>query len=79
MKVKDVNVTSMKNNLIQNFYVIGYSLEDFFQMKTPKKGAFSDIMKEDPLSFEITPKLISKFPNFEKNNNSVPDYLIISH
>ena len=76
--IKDVNVTSMKNNLIQNFYVIGYSLEDFFQMKTPKKGAFSDILK-DPLTFEITPKLISKFPNFEKNNNSVPDYLIISH
>ena len=78
MKSKDVNITSMKNNLIQNFYVIGYSLEDFFQMKSQKSGTFSDIFK-DPLKFEITPKLISKFPKFDKNNNSITDDLIISH
>ena len=78
MKSKDANITSMKNNLIQNFYIIGYSLEDFFQMQSPKKAIFSEIFK-DPINFEITPKLISKFPNFEKNYNSITNDLIISH
>ena len=78
MKSKDANITSMKYNLIQNFYVIGYSLEDFFQMKQPRKAVFSDIFK-DPLTFEFTPKLISKFPNFEKNSNSITNDIIISH
>ena len=31
MKTKDANIITMKYNLIQNFYVIGYSLEDFFK------------------------------------------------
>ena len=78
MKSKDANITSMKNNLIQNFYVIGYCLEDFFQMQSPKKANFSEIFK-DPLNFEMTPKLLSKFPNFEKNYNSISNDLIISH
>ena len=78
MKTKDANIITMKYNLIQNFYVIGYSLEDFFQMKSARKAEFSEIFK-DPLHFEITPKLISKFPNFEKNYNSISNDLIISH
>ena len=78
MKSKDANLTSMKNNLFQNFYVIGYSLEDFFQMKSPKSAVFCDIFK-DPINFQITPKLISKFPNFDKNNNSITNDLVISH
>ena len=78
MKSKEANLTSMKYNLIQNFYVIGYSLEDFFQITSPKKALFSEIFKE-PLNFEISPKLISKFPNFDKNYNSISDDLIISH
>ena len=78
MKTKDANIITMKYNLIQNFYVIGYSLEDFFQMKSARKAGFSEIFK-DPLHFEITPKLISKFPNFEKNYNSISNDLIISH
>ena len=78
MKSEDVEITSMKNNLIQNFYVIGYSLEDFFIIKSYKRGFFSDILN-DPENFEISPKLISKFPNFEENNNTIMDDLIISH
>ena len=78
MKSKDANITSMKYNLIQNFYVLGYSLEDFFQINSPKKAVFSEIFKE-PLNFEMTPKLLSKFPNFDKNYNSISDDLIISH
>ena len=78
MKAKDANILTMKNNLIQNFYVIGYSLEDFFKMKSPKKAEFSNIFA-DPSNFEITPKLISKFPNVDKNNNSISNDLIVSH
>ena len=77
MKTKDVNIAQMKYNLIQNFYVIGYSLEDFFKKKSEKVGIISDIFK-DPSKSEMVPKLISKYPNF-KNNNSISDDLIISH
>ena len=67
MKTKDVNIAQMKYNLIQNFYVVGYSLEDFFQMKSKKEGIISDIFKE-PLKYEMTPKLISKYPNLKNYN-----------
>ena len=77
MKTKDVNIAQMKYNLIQNFYVVGYSLEDFFQMKSEKVGVISDIFK-DSLKYEIVPKLISKYPNL-KNYNSITDDLIVSH
>ena len=78
MKSKDANILSMKFNLIQNFYIIGYSLEDFFKMKSQKQAVFCDIFK-NPLTYEITPKLISKYPNFDKNYNSIANDLIISH
>ena len=78
MNAENVQELSMKNNLIQNFYVIGYSLEDFFILKSYKKAVFAEILKE-PEKFEISPKLISKFPNFESNNNPITDDLIISH
>ena len=47
-------------------------------MKSARKAEFSEIFK-DPLHFEITPKLISNLPNFEKNYNSISNDLIISH
>ena len=77
MKTKDVNIAQMKYNLIQNFYVVGYSLEDFFQMKSEKVGVISDIFK-DSLKYEMVPKLISKYPNL-KNYNSITDDIIVSH
>ena len=80
MKSKDANTNTMKFNLIQNFYVIGYSLDDFVEMKSQKKVCFLDKdLFKDPMKFEIQPKLISKFPNIEKNYNSISDDLVISH
>ena len=78
MKTKDVNSLSMKYNLFQNFYIIGYSLSDFFYLKSKKTYEFQDIFT-DFQNIKMTPKLISKFPNSLKNFNSIPDDLVISH
>ena len=78
MKTKHGNTFSMKNNLIQNQYIIGYSFSDFFFLKEKNKHSFSDIFKE-PSNIKLTPKIISKFPNFDKNYNSIQEELIISH
>ena len=78
MKAKDGNAFSMKNNLIQNCYIIGFSLSDFFLLKEKNIHKFNDIFS-DPLNVKLTPKIISKFPNISKNYNSIPDELIISH
>ena len=78
MKPKEPNPISMKYNLFQNFYIIGYSLSDFFSLKTKKSYTFSDIFS-DPLNIKFTPKLISKFPSSIKNYNSINDDLVISH
>ena len=78
MKPKEPNPISMKYNLFQNFYIIGYSLSDFFSLKTKKSYTFSDIFS-DPLNIKFTPKLISKFPSSIKNYNSIQDDLVISH
>ena len=78
MKTKEQNPTSMKYNLFQNFYIIGYSLSDFFSLKAKKSYAFSEIFS-DPLNIKLTPKIISKFPNSIKNYNSIQDDIVISH
>ena len=78
MKTKDVNSLSMKYNLFQNFYIIGYSLSDFFYLKSKNTYEFQDIFT-DFQNIKMTPKLISKFPNSLKNYNSIPDDLVISH
>jgi len=78
MKTKDVNSLSMKYNLFQNFYIIGYSLSDFFYLKSKNTYEFQDIFT-DFQNIKMTPKLISKFPNSLKNFNSIPDDLVISH
>ena len=78
MKIKDQNAISMKYNLIQNFYIIGYSLSDFFYLKSKNLYAFQDIFTGFS-NLNLTPKLISKFPNSIKNYNSISDDLIISH
>ena len=79
MKTKDINaLLSMKYNLIQNFYIIGYSLSDFFSIKSKNIYTFKDIFT-DSSNVKIIPKLISKFPNSIKNINSIPDNLVISH
>ena len=79
MKSKDINtLLSMKYNLFQNFYIIGYSLSDFYSSKTKNIYTFQDIFT-DSLNVKLNPKLISKFPNSIKNINSIPDDLVISH
>ena len=78
MKTKEQNPTSMKYNLFQNFYIIGYSLYDFFSLKAKKSYTFSEIFS-DPLNIKLTPKIISKFPNSIKNYNSIQDDIVISH
>ena len=79
MKSKDINtLLSMKYNLFQNFYIIGYSLFDFYSSKTKNIYTFQDIFT-DSLNVKLNPKLISKFPSSIKNINSIPDDLVISH
>ena len=79
MKSKDINtLLSMKYNLFQNFYIIGYSLSDFYSTKTKNIYTFQDIFT-DSLNVKLNPKLISKFPSSIKNINSIPDDLVISH
>ena len=79
MKSKDINtLLSMKYNLFQNFYIIGYSLSDFYSSKTKNIYTFQDIFT-DSLNVKLNPKLISKFPNSIKNINSIPDDLVLSH
>ena len=79
MKSKDINtLLSMKYNLFQNFYIIGYSLSDFYSSKTKNIYTFQDIFT-DSLNVKLNPKLISKFPSSIKNINSIPDDLVISH
>ena len=68
----------MKYNLFQNFYIIGYSLSDFYSTKTKNIYTFQDIFT-DSLNVKLNPKLISKFPSSIKNINSIPDDLVISH
>ena len=75
MKPKEPNPISMKYNLFQNFYIIGYSLSDFFSLKTKNIFKFSDIFNTN----KLIPKIIRKFPNLIKNYNSITDDLIISH
>ena len=55
---------NMKNNLIQNFYIIGITPDDI------------STKMQDILSY--TPKIISKFPDI-RNYNTIPNELIIEH
>ena len=73
---------SMQNNLIQNFYIIGFSPEDFFKVDSEKKiGTFADIFKEKTEEFptDLIPKIITKFPNLKNQIMSIEDDIIISH
>ena len=67
----------MKNNLIQNFYIVGLSPDDFFKLKD-NKGEFLNIF-ENKNKIELKPKLISKFPPKNSNFNGILDDIIINH
>ena len=72
---------SSKYNLIQNFYIIGFSLNDFFVInQRDKTGEFKDIFKEKIEDIPIlTPKIITKFPNIKNSINTISDDLVIDH
>ena len=74
-------INTSKNNLIQNFYIIGFPPNEFFKLnKKEKTGEFADIFKEKiedmPL---LTPKLITKFPNVKNSINTISDEIVIDH
>ena len=72
------SLINMKNNLIQNFYILGFSPEDFFQLKKKDKGEFLNIFEyENPLHFN--PKILSKFPPNNSNYNGINDEIIKNH
>ena len=69
---------NMKNNLIQNFYIIGFSPEDFFYINEKNEGEFLSIFGKKNL-IQLTPKIISKFPPNNSNFNEINDEIIINH
>ena len=77
------NFYSPENNLIQNFYIIGFSPEDFFKIKGNEKektGEFENIFKTKLVEMpKLIPKLITKFPNDINTLNLIPDDIVISH
>jgi len=75
------NNYSSKYNLIQNFYIIGFSPDDFFKINNKDKtGEFAEIFKENIAEMpNIEPKIISKFPIIQDSMNTIPDNIIINH
>lgn len=69
---------NMKNNLIQNFYIIGLSPEDFFHIKKNNKGQFLNIF-QNKTKINLEPKIITKFPPKNSNFNEVKDEVIVNH
>ena len=68
----------MKNNLIQNFYIIGLPLEEIIEISSLKtKEKSFDISVESSKIY--TPKIISKFPPIDNNFNKINDELVINH
>ena len=70
----------MKNNLIQNFYVIGLPIEDIININSVDDNDYiSDIFSNPDPTKVYSPKIISKFPPSSDNYNTILDQLIIDH
>ena len=69
---------NLKNNLIQNFYIIGLSPEDFFYINDKEEGEFLNIF-ENKEKLNLKSKIISKFPPNNSNFNEINDEIIINH
>ena len=65
------NFLNMKNNLIQNFYIIGVTQEDI-------NSNLKDILSNN-FNMGLSPKIISKFPETNSNYNMIPNEVIIDH
>ena len=70
---------NMKNNLIQNFFIIGLSQDDILQISEQDSRAKFSIIFTDPTLAQLAPKIISKFPPTSNNYNSIKDEVIIEH
>jgi hypothetical protein len=68
---------NLKNNLIQNFYVLGLCPDRFFQVQEDGHGVFLNIFKDPKM--ELTPEIISKFPPENGNYNSAKDEMVLAH
>ena len=62
---------NMKNNFIQNFYIIGIDFKEIIEYI--ESNEFIDISKE------FSPKMISKFPQGIKNYNTIFDKTVLEH
>ena len=69
---------NMKNNLIQNFYIVGLSPEEFLQFKENNKAELLNIFGNTN-NKELIPKMISKFPPKNSNFNGINDKIIVNH
>ena len=59
---------NLKNNLIQNFYILGLCPDRFFTLREDGFGVFLNILKDPKI--ELQPEVISKFPPENGNYNS---------
>ena len=72
------NGIDMKNNLIQNFYVVGLPAEEIINISSLlTKEKYFDIYIEPSIVY--SPKIISKFPPIDSNFNKILDDVLISH
>ena len=62
---------NMKNNLIQNFYIIGVNHEEIL--------SYIESSQALDLSKKFIPKMISKFPQDFNNYNTISDQNVIEH
>ena len=72
------SILNFKNNLIQNFYVLGLCPDRFFQVREDGQGVFLNVLKE-PKKTHLTAEVISKFPPENGNFNSIKDEIVIAH
>ena len=72
------DLLQMKNNLIQNFYVIGIPFEEIINVSILDRNDKSLDIYVDPTK-SYSPKIISKFPPTNNNINKILDEFVINH
>ena len=68
---------NMKNNLIQNFYIVGLSPDDYLQLNNDKIELLNIFEIQNKI--ELNPKIISKFPPKNSNFNGIIDEIVLNH
>ena len=69
---------NLKNNLIQNFYIIGLSPEDFFYENENDEFEFLNLFQNKE-KINLKPTIISQFPPNNSNFNEVNEEVVINH